>query len=190
LRQNLELAKGASLAAALHGGGGGGCREAVKPLVVLAKLATGPGRGLRSPGRPGLCSEGLEALEVVGVVVFGVPVMPGLTGRVGERWMATRKDLATKLCTEEIWMSVVPSRRREGIERRKKKGRTSLSSGGAVLRRFRPLKKWQPPAESNGTERLLLQELLSELHKILKAIICNEHTQCFQNRFSVISASL
>jgi hypothetical protein len=115
LRQNLELAKGASLAAALHGGGGGGCREAVKPLVVLAKLATGPGRGLRSPGRPGLCSEGLEALEVVGVVVFGVPVMPGLTGRVGERWMATRKDLATKLCTEEIWMSVAPSRRREGI---------------------------------------------------------------------------
>jgi hypothetical protein len=101
LRQNLELAKGASLAAALHGGGGGGCREAVKPLVVLAKLATGPGRGLRSPGRPGLCSEGVEALEVVGRVVSGVPEMPGLTGGVWERWMATRKDLAAKLCTEK-----------------------------------------------------------------------------------------
>jgi hypothetical protein len=101
LRPNLELGQGTSLAAALHGGGGGGCREAVKPLVVLAKLATGPGRGLRSPGRPGLCSEGVEALEVVGVVVFGVPVMPGLTGRMWERWMATRKDLAAKLFTEE-----------------------------------------------------------------------------------------
>jgi hypothetical protein len=51
-------------------------------------------------------------------VVFGVPVMPGLTGRVWERWMATRKDLAAKLCTEEKWMSVASSRQREGMPER------------------------------------------------------------------------
>jgi hypothetical protein len=58
----------------------------------------------------------LEALEVVGVVVFGVPVMPGLTGRMWERWMATRKDLAAKLFTEEKWVSVASARQREGIK--------------------------------------------------------------------------
>jgi hypothetical protein len=74
---NLELGQETSLAAALHGGGGGGCRDVVEPLVVLAKSATGPGRGLRSPGRPGLCSEGVEALEVVGGWCPGSRRCPG-----------------------------------------------------------------------------------------------------------------